>query len=166
MNNLLYIGIIFAISSCASRGYKVGDQIPEKHPYYQENKSLIFAEGGDSEKIIYESFSSKKARSTNKENKYLSARELSKLEGNSREIASDHEYVVIDDSNVVKIQPVSDNSEFLDEEGKKLREVASRRVKSSEKKAEVYYSGPKKLHKSRAATSPYRHILYGQGKKE
>ena len=44
MKKLLYISIILTISSCATRGYKVGDQIPEKHPYYQENKSLIFAD--------------------------------------------------------------------------------------------------------------------------
>ncbi len=165
MKFICYLGIIFMVMGCASRGYKVGDQIPEKHPYFSEGKPVIFAEGGNSEKIVYESFSSKKMRSLHKENKYLSAKELSKLQGSRGIASSEHDYVVIDDSNVEKIQPVSDNSEFLDKEGRRSRQVASRNKDKSEKKTEVFYSGPKKLHKTRGATRPYHHILYGQGKR-
>ncbi len=165
MKKIYSIGVIFMMLGCASRGYKVGDQIPEKHPYFQKEKTVIFAEGGNSEKIVYESFSTKKMRSLNKENKFLSAKELSRYQGSRGIASSDHDYVVIDDSNVEKIQPVSDNSEFLDEDGKRSRKVASRKKENSEKKLEVFYSGPKKLHKSRGATSRYHHILYGQGKR-
>ncbi len=46
--------IILLTSSCASRGLKIGQQIPEYHNEYNPKRKMVYAEGKDENKIVYQ----------------------------------------------------------------------------------------------------------------
>ncbi len=53
----LIIGLLFF--SCASRGLKISEQIPEYHPEHYHSRKMIFAHGGDKDKIMYQNITNK-----------------------------------------------------------------------------------------------------------
>ncbi len=54
MKNFFCFILIFVLSSCATRGLDIGQQIPEYHPEYNEKRKMVYAEGRDENKIVYQ----------------------------------------------------------------------------------------------------------------
>ena len=54
---MLKIVFMLFILSCASRGLELGEQIPEHHPEFYEGRKMVFAQGGDRNKIVFQNIS-------------------------------------------------------------------------------------------------------------
>ncbi len=166
MKHVIFLSIIsFLFTSCATRGYKVGDQLPEYHPYYKDGRKVIFAEGAKADKIVYENYSNDGLRYTAQEEKFADVNDIQKIQttdeyGSTRMIASDfeEEEIIFNTRRLKKLKPVQNKSRMLKMKkvSKNERSVAS----DGNSEAKVFYSAPKKLHKKRSSTSHLRHILY------
>ncbi len=165
MKKNLSVFLILLTTSCATRGYKVGDQLPEYHPYYQKSNEVIFAEGGEGEKIVFENISSDNHNYISREDKFV---RINELKEGTRSIASEEEIeIVFSNKKLKRLKPVKNNSRSIN---RKIQSLEHNLTEDENinlgriDKNKVFYSAPRKLFKDRESTSHLRHILYYNSK--
>ncbi len=91
LNSLRWVLIysLFGVLSCASRGMYLSEQIPEFHESFEDEKKMIFAQGEDLDKIVYDNSSNEEQRSLTHEKEFLPQLSQSQVSKQKRGLASE-----------------------------------------------------------------------------
>jgi len=74
--------------SCAMRGLQLSEQIPEYHKDYDTEKKMIYAQGEDFDKVIFDNSQSEEQRALTHETVFLSPRSKAHISKQKRGLAS------------------------------------------------------------------------------
>ncbi len=150
---MLKILLTIMLLSCASRGLKISEQIPEYHPEYYQGRKMVFAYGGDKNKIMFQNVDHKiTPRAMDQEEDRIAINHLkydNKIEGSTKVLKSNRSIASIAkyEEDVVYVAPKimyskEETYQIKSHKNENIEEIAMKYLGSKEKLYELMLHNP------------------------